>query len=276
MKKFLAIVMCAVLLLSCLMLSACDEQDVQDALSDALGDIIETGVPDETDENGDLKTLGGKTPEQLYADAYELLSKATNFTMTSKQNISMVIDGEPIDVVQNVFQKIDGDNSYFKTSGVEGAEMEGWYVDGVVYAQHAGEKVKATVSKEDYYKNFLGSDANETKIFNIPESWFVDIAIKQEGEEYYILFSVSGDEYSELIQNANFNASVAENVDYKVYFTKDGKILRMVTDFSINVDGVVATTHAESIFENVGTTEPITAPADADSYTDVTSNLPTT
>jgi len=28
MKKFLAIVMCAVLLLSCLMLSACDEQDV--------------------------------------------------------------------------------------------------------------------------------------------------------------------------------------------------------------------------------------------------------
>jgi hypothetical protein len=68
---------------------------------------------------------------------------------------------------------------------------------------------------------------------------------------------------------------VAETVDYKVYFTKEGKILRMITDFSVNVDGVVATTHAESIFENVGTTEAITAPADADSYTDVTSNLPT-
>lgn len=276
MKKFLTLIMCVALLTGCFMLSACDEQEVQDAISDALNDVIETAVPDETNENGDFKTLGGKTPEQLYADAYELLSKATNFTMTSKQNISMVIDGEPINVIQNVFQKIDGDNSYFKTSGVEGAEMEGWYVDGVVYAQHAGEKVKATVSKEDYYKNFLGSDANESKVFNIPESWFVDIAIKQDGEEYYILFSVSGDEYSKLIQNANFNASVAETVDYKVYFTKDGKILRMVTDFSINVDGVVATTHAESIFADVGTTAAITAPADADSYSDVTSNLPTT
>ena len=152
MKKFLAMIMCAALLLSCLMLSACDEQDAQDALSDALGDIIETGVPDETDENGDLKTLGGKTPEQLYADAYELLSKATNFTMTSKQNISMVIDGEPIDVVQNVFQKIDGDNSYFKTSGVEGAEMEGWYVRKLAYitALTAENKV---VNNADFVKD---------------------------------------------------------------------------------------------------------------------------
>ena len=264
MKKIFALIMCAALLLSCLVLSACDEQDIMDELKEII---------DETDENGDFKTLVGKTPEQLYDDAFELLSKATNFTMTAKQVISMDMDGEKINVTQNVYQKIDGNNCYFETSGVEGAEMEGWYVDGVVYAQHAGEKVKATVSKEDYYKNFLGSDASESKIFDIPESWFVDITIKQDGEEYYIAFTISGEEYSKLIQKAQLNASLAENVEHKVYFDKDGKILRMVTDFSMTVEGVVANTHSESIFENVGTTEAITAPADADSYTDVTDQM---
>lgn len=262
MKKFLTMIMCAALLLSCLMISACDEQDVMDEL------IKE--INDETDANGDLKTLGGKTPEQLYKDASELINKATNFTMTSKQLISMDIEGEKIDVVQNIFQKIDGDNSYFETSGVEGAEMEGWYVDGVVYAQHAGEKVKATISMDDYYEKFLGSAPSENKIMNIPESWFVDITIKQSGEEYYTEFTVSGAEYAKVIGNAKLDAEVAENVVHKVYFNKDGKILRMETDFTITADGVVAQTHTESIFENVGTTEKITAPADADSYTDVT------
>ena len=154
--------------------------------------------------------------------------------------------------------------------------MEGWYVDGVVYTQKNGEKIKAELSKEDYYKNFLGNDANEDKVFDIPESWFVDITIKPDGDEYYIAFTVSGAEYSELFKKTDLNASLAENVDYKVYFDKDGKILRMETDFSMEIEGVVANTHSESIFENVGTTQKITAPADADSYTKVDLNLPTT
>lgn len=275
MKKFLAILMCATLLLSCLMLSACDAEDI---LKDVIDETDESGefVLDETDENGNLKTLGGKLPKELYKDAFELLNSATNFTMTAKQLISMEIEGEKIEVVQTVFQKIDGDNSYFKSSGVEGAEMEGWYVDGVVYAQRNGEKVKTEISKEDYYKNFLGSDANEDKVFDIPESWFVDITIKPDGDEYYIAFTVSGAEYSELFKKTDLNASLAENVDYKVYFDKDGKILRMETDFSMEIEGVVANTHSESIFENVGTTQKITAPADADSYTKVELDLPTT
>ena len=274
MKKFLAILMCATLLLSCLMLSACEAEDI---LKDVIDETDESGefVLDETDENGNLKTLGGKLPKELYKDAFELLNSATNFTMTAKQLISMEIEGEKIEVTQTVFQKADGDNAYFKSSGVEGAEMEGWYVDGVVYTQKNGEKIKAELSKEDYYKNFLGNDANEDKVFDIPESWFVDITIKPDGDEYYIAFTVSGAEYSELFKKTDLNASLAENVDYKVYFDKDGKILRMETDFSMEVEGVVANTHSESIFENVGTTE-VTAPADADSYAQGEFDFPTT
>ena len=263
MKKFLALLMCAVMLCSCFMLTACE--DVEEEIKDK--------IADETDENGDLKTLGGKTPEQLYTDASSLLKNATNFTLTAKQDITMEMQGEKTEMKQTVVQKIDGDNSYYKTSGVEGAESEGWYVDGVIYTVMGGVKAKATLSKKDYYEKFLGSSEEESKIFDIPESWFKDIVIKQEGAEYYIQFSVSGEEYSKLLEKADLGANIGENVEYKVYFDKDGKILRMTTDFDMNVQGIKASTHTESIFSDVGTTKAVTAPADADSYQDVTNEL---
>ena len=268
MKKFLALIMCVVLLTSCFMLSACDE--VEDEIKDVIDEMV-----DETDENGDFKTLGGKTPEQLYADASALLKQATNFTQKATQKIDMNFEGETISVEQIVFQKLDGDNSYFKTSGVEGAEMEGYYVDGVIYAKMNGVKNKATLSKEDYYKKFLGESADESKIFDLPESWFTDISIKPDGDKYYIEFMVSGEEYAKVISKGagNVNFSLADNISYKVYFTKDGKILELITDFSMVVEGVETKVHSVSAFSDVGTTAPIEAPADADSYNDVTGSI---
>ncbi|MBE6592863.1 MAG: hypothetical protein E7642_02590 [Ruminococcaceae bacterium] len=269
MKKIFALVLCALMICSCFMLTACEE--IEDAIKDMVED--EMKKPDETDENGDLKTLGGKTPEQLYADANTLLKNATNFTITAKQDIIMEYQGQKNEMKQTVLQKIDGDNSYYKISGVEGAESEGWYVDGVIYTTMGGVKAKATLSKKDYYEKFLGSSEEESKLFDIPESWFTDIVIKQDGEEYYMQFSVSGEEYSKLMQKAELDVTLAENVDYKVYFDKDGKILRMETDFDMEMEGVKASTHTESIFSEVGTTKGVTAPEDADTYQDVTEEL---
>lgn len=263
MKKILALVLCVLMLCSCFMLTACE--DVEDEIKDM--------IKDETDANGNLKTLGGKTPKQLYADASALINKATNFTFTATQDISMEVAGQKMDVKQTVVQKLVGDDSYYKISGVEGAESEGWYVDGVIYTTMGGVKAKATLSKKDYYEKFLGSSEEESKMFDIPESWFTDIVIKQEGAEYYIQFSVSGEEYSKLMQKADLDVKFAENVDYKVYFDKDGKILRMETDFDMVTEGVKASTHSESIFSDVGTTKAITAPEGADSYKDVTNDL---
>ena len=263
MKKLLAFLMCAILVCSCFAFTACKkDEDKED---------VTTIIEDVTDENGNLKTLGGKTPEQLYADASTLLKNATNFTLTAVQDIRIDMDGEIIEVKQTVVQEVDGDNSHYKTSSdMEGTESEGWYVDGVIYAEMSGVKAKATISKKDYYEKFLGSSEEENKILDIPESWFSDIVIKQEGEEYYIQFSVSGEEYSKLLNKADLEATIKGNVDYKVYFSKDGKILRMESDFAMDVMGATATTHTESIFTEVGTTKKVTAPADGDSYTDVT------
>ena len=266
MKKFLSIIMCVVLIASCFMLGACDEEKVAEDIKKIL---------DETDENGNLKTLGGKTPKELYDEASAILSNATNFTQEAVQDISMVINGESMALKQNVLSKVDGDNSYIKSSGVEGSEMEGFYVDGVVYAKMNGVKNKASLSKAEYYEKFLGTTEEESKILDIPESWFKDIVIKKDGDEYYIHFVVSGEEYSKLIGKAaaGIDVSLATDVNYKVYLTKEGKLSKVIVEVEMEIEGAKVKLYSESKFYDVVTTAPITAPADADSYTDVTGSI---
>jgi len=258
MKKLLALLMCAILVCSCFIFTACEDTEKE------IKDLIE----EET-----VKTLGGKTPEELYADASRFLKDATNFTITSTQDITMKYQGETMEMTQTIIQKIDGDNEYYKMSGVEGANSEGWYVDGVIYTIMNGTKAKATLSKKDYYEKFLNSSEEESKLLNIPESWFKDIVFKKAGNEYYLQFSISGEEYTNLMAKMDLNVGLDDTVDYRLYFDKDGKILRMETNFDMNVEGITASTKSKSVFSDVGTTQPITAPANTEAYMDVTDSL---
>ena len=259
MKKLLALLMCAIIVCSCFMFTACEK--TEDEIKDAI----------EKEET--FKTLSGKTPEELYADASELMKNATNFTMTSTQDITMKYQGETMTMTQVIIQKIDGENEYYKMSGVEGADSEGWYVDGVIYTEMNGTKAKATLSKKDYYEKFLGSSEEDSKILNIPESWFKDIVFKKSGDEYYIKFSISGEEYTKLFAKLNLQVGLDDTVDYKVYFNKEGKLLRMETDFDMTVQGISASTKTKSVFSDVGTTAPIVAPTNPESYQDVTDSI---
>lgn len=176
--------------------------------------------------------------------------------------------GESQTVKQTITQSVCGDNSYFKLDGLE-SKMEAYYVDGVVYAKTNGIKVKKEISKEEYYKEYLGDSANEDKILDIPESWFSGIVIKPDGDNYYLQFSIDGEKYSELIGKTGVSVEISGDVDYRVYFDKEGNIIKMTTDFEMGIEGFMTSTKAVSIFKNIGTTEPIKAPADADSYSAV-------
>lgn len=56
--------LCLALVLGSYMLTSCDKD-----------------AADETDADGNYKTLEGKTPEEIYVNIKQILEKTTNFTM---------------------------------------------------------------------------------------------------------------------------------------------------------------------------------------------------
>lgn len=262
MKKFLALLMCFLLVASVFTLTACDEKDHEEE------------IVDETDESGNLKTLKGKAPKALYSEATKMLDEATDFTMTTEQKITMKISGQTQTETQTIVQRVNGDNVYFKSSGIEGAAMECYYVDGVCYVNSGGTKNKATIDVEDYYEQYLGSDPDDDKLYALPEEWFNGVVICADGSKYYVDFTVSGDKFAEVAGDDIAEiASFDGDVSYRVYFDANGVLDSIRIEFTMEVMGIKSTSVSTSVFSNVGSTGAIKAPADADSYKDVTSSV---
>lgn len=268
MKKFLALMLALILVCCSFVLVSCDEEE-----NDKDKDDVTEAEVEATNAEGEIEKLNGKTAQELYELAYEKMENATNYTVTSSQDITVIVDGQEIKQTQTVLQEVNGDNFHSKTSGVENAEQESWYVDGVLYTSAYGKNVKATMTMEQYYEEYLGSGEEESKLFNIPESWFVDITFEKEDDKYYIVFTVSAEKYEELIGTAGISANIDGDVKYRVYFDKDGNLESMKVDMSMTVNGTPASVSSVSIFSNVGTTAAITAPEGADSFVDVTEEL---
>lgn len=256
MKKILSLLMILTLVISMFALASCDNN----------GD----GNPD-VDAEG-LETLNGKTPEQIYEASMDALKLADEYEIVTNQVIKMGFEGQSFTMNQSVVSKIDGDNSYSKiTDDMSNQESETWYVDGVVYSKEGNNKVKTNLDKEEYMQQYMGKDPSESTLLDIPESWFKDIRFFEKDGLYTMEFVISAEEYNELFANLGLGmASVNDDVVYVVYFDKDGNLSKIITEFTINVQGVSADCVSTS---NVTLTDvTITAPADADSYTYVELN----
>ena len=213
-----------------------------------------------------IATLSGKTPEELYEVAQAKLKAAGSYSVATSQNITMSANGQTMTMTQTAISKISGDNSYFKSTNSldSSADIEAWYVDGIVYACKVGVKNKAEITKEEYMQKYMNADPSESTLLDIPESWFEDIKFKQEGDKWSLNFVVSGEKYSELLGNLNLGGTITGNVKYKLVFDGEGNIEKLVTTFGMKVSGVKATCVSESIIKiEAVTVEP---PADADSY----------
>lgn len=221
---------------------------------------------DKEDGSKFVETLSGKTPEELYELSQAKLKEATSYSITSSQVITMTAGGQKVTMNQSVVTKINGDNSYVKATNdfTPDANMESWYVDGIVYAAMNGVKNKAEISKEVYMKEYMNADPSESTLLDIPESWFKNIKFKQEGKDWVLVFDVDGSKWTETLGNIGLGGTIDGNVKYKMYFDDNGNIGKLTTTFSMTVSGVKATCVSESIIKIENVT--ITPPADADSY----------
>ncbi len=254
MKKLLALILCIALALFAF--ASCDPS---------------TGGDENLQE-----TLNGKTPDELYEISQTKLKEATSFYVKSTQDIVMyATNGEQTQtftITQLVESKVDGDNSYVKTSNNmdDSLNMEAWYVDGVVYGNTAGQKIKVNITKQEYMEQYMGTDPSESTLLDIPESWFENVKFENEDGVWALNFIVSGEKYTEYYENIGLAGEINGDITYKIIFDEDGNMQKITTSFDMTISGVSA--HCDSVsIVTIGDVE-VTPPADADSYIPVSIN----
>ncbi len=246
MKKILTLVLAALMLVSAFCLASCNKDE--------------------------LKKLDGKTPEALYQATQEKLKGKDNYTMVSSQKITLTAEGQEMVVNQSVTAKMAGKNSYAKIDNdmEASASMEVWYVDEMYYGIQNGKKIKAPLSWETYEEEYLPEGStSENALLNIPDTWFKDLKFKRDGDNYYLEFLVSGEEYTKYLgEFSQFKQAGVEigDVSYKVYFDKDANLGDVITEFDYTVSGVSAHALTKSVISDIDQTE-VTAPEGGESWT---------
>ncbi len=255
MKKILSLLMCLVLLASVMTMVACDEDDDKD------------NGPEE------LAELAGKTPEEAYELAYQYMAGLTNYTMTSKQKVTVSVQGFSQTQNQTLVNKQNGTDYYMKSSGIEGAEMEMVWIDDVAYYDMMGMKFKLHMTLEEAAAA-TGMELNDAGLVELPQGYFQNAKFKKTADGYELAFEIEKSLAEELFVDQiagayGVSASLADDLNYSVVFDQNANPVAMNVNMTINmtIDGVGATVKADSksTFSDIGTTT-IDPPANPYAY----------
>ena len=118
--------------------------------------------PDKEPENNEpekVDSINGKSASQIVEKFFEDYSSAKSFDMII--NDCTVIDDEPYEMHMEL--KISGDDIYMLMSE-DGFDMEIWGVDGMLYIDNDGEKLKTQADINDYF----GEEFVEMLVGNMP------------------------------------------------------------------------------------------------------------
>lgn len=250
----------------------------------------------ETDALNDdavLEMLNGNTPFQVYAQFEEQLEAASsNCTVktTSTMNTVMNILGQNIVATTDVEMVVmsNGDNCYSKSTTKTNASgivaetaIETWYVDGILYTESNGQKIKMAITKEQALELVYGEKSEgEGSIANIPESWFEGVSFEKKADGYVMKIDMSGDRMEEAVERLGIAPEAGlefSDVKYQYTVDKNGNILSSEADFTMTMEDSSSNSYSASAdgkivaeYLNFGTTEEIAAPDDADAYIEVT------
>ncbi len=268
MKKFLAILLCALTVVSALSFTACKDKD----------------------GNGkEVAEINGKNPSQLYSEILEKVQKMDNFTATATQLISVSAEGINQTQEQVVISKVDGHDMYSKIDSEAAPTLNGetWYVDNVVYTNQGGVNGKATIPYDEFMQKFAPQGSSGSGLLmNIPDSWLKDLKFQKESaDSYYLSFTVSGDDFQKYFEDSPLIATIEnyesmnmsiKDITYKVCFDGKGELGDIIVSFDIGMEvqgvEVKTTVTSTTVLTDLGSTK-ITAPEGGDTWTDVTGQI---
>ena len=252
LKKILALLIAGLLVIS---LVSCDlgENEAEQ----------ESQSLDNTENNGDpsVQNVISKAPLEAYRAAEELLKNMTNYEMSMKYSNHVTYGTAVMDSNTETVYKVDGDDVYY--SYAENGEIvsQRWFVDNYLYQVSDVSKEKMAMSTEEH-KSKLGTPSDGNILLALEDSLFESVPFKKSDDLYVIELSLSVEQYKQYV-----GVDVIEPATYSVYFDSNATLVRMHMSSKQTVYGMFLVEGTTDVYlKNVGTTEAISAPADADEY----------
>lgn len=217
------------------------------------------------------------TAYSLYSKAMKTIETAGGFEADCKMNMSMNILGEELVTSYDMNIKQNGDNMKM-TMEVEGLETETVVIGDTVYAKIGDEKIKY-IAKTEEQAAILESEMSDI-VPDLAESVFEGIdVIKSEDGKKAITLTLDDETAKKLMgaladeESAELSESMSlENIFLTMKFSEKNVLEGMTfdCDMIIEVLGMKMTSHValDYVFVNFGEAPEISAPADADTYTD--------
>lgn len=313
MKKRYFLILTALFVVACLMLAGCDEASFEDELESLVSTDATTTAPEtvetepETEEEttdeitsegesttddsnvpagpaeNQQETLNGKTPFELYQEiTARLNAELTNFTQINETYQEMTFQGQTIPQTVTMISMMDDNmNTYSYTSTTlmgETTESTTYYVDGWLYCTDPTVgNFKLQMTWEEMYEMVYGEGVDsQERVYEFTEDYFEGIYFtKEEDGSYNITLELRGEMAFDMLENMGTDTTGMEIslVTYVMNFDENGQFVNLEYSFDMVISGVTATSVSTVTIKDIGTTAPITAPEDADSYEDYTNMI---
>lgn len=203
--------------------------------SEAISNAVLNGAPT-------IEDLGGLTAEELYNNEYNKISQATSIKTVTNQTISIDMSefGYPNQITtQTIGNVLVGDDQYGFIQSTVNGNQEYWYIDGIYYMSYAQGNLKGELDLEKYAQQ-LGYENAKQGFINVPSDWFKGVELKNVDDNYFMVITVSGKKYTEVVGNAigdmyeaqGFEIEVSD-VSYRVYLDENGTINNIIADYEI-------------------------------------------
>ncbi len=218
-----------------------------------------------------LVSCGGNEANSAY-DLYNNAMKAYENGIDLKLTMTMDIAGEKVETVMNMK---GGKDAYEIQMEVEGMAVNAVYVDGVMYMDmDLGElggvqKFKQELSLEEFMTE---AGASGTDMPELTDEMLKDIPVETKNGKKTFTVKLDGEEYAQLIESfagqLDAGAKMGD-ITLTCSFKDSGALETLVMSADATIESETAKIEVKMEFNSIGKAPSISAPADADSYTDM-------
>ena len=247
LNKFLAIVLLILSLASC-------NIDTQEEQRDS-------DPTDSEEQSGNIDAATTKSPLEMYRAAEELLKSLTNYEMSMVSQSHVTYGSSVMDSKTETLYKVYGDDVYYSYAENGETVSQRWFVDGYLYRSDAISKERVEMSVEEHKKN-LGTPSDGNLLLALEDSMFEGLSVQKDEDLYVLNIELSAENYKKYV-----GADIIEPASYVIYFDANETLVRMHMKAKQSVYGMFLVEGSTDIYlKNVGTTESISAPDDAEDY----------
>ena len=224
---------------------------------------VSNGEETGADESG-VKTyekLAGKTPLELYTAAKEYVSKLENYEMLMDAFSEVEVNDTKNQMTTKMITKVDGTNMYNSYSEDNSSEQEQWYVGGYLFYNSGNSKEKIAMTGEEFSQN-VGFPHQSSFLYELQASDFEGVLFEEKDGLFVLNFEISAEDYK-----SQSGTELSSPAKYVVCFDEKGILQSISMTLNQLVNGLYKVNSTSKVtISNVGSTQIISAPEDADEY----------